>query len=347
MTSVLSALAQKVSRRLSDSQVPSSIRFDIDGPPRNSLQRRQSVAAESFDPEEDIEQTGEEQRLVYPKTDIQRARLSMAVKEILLFRCLDEEQTSLVIDAMQEKPVKSGEIIIKQGDDGDNFYVVESGTYDVYVRASTDDHEELGRKVCSYNGHGSFGELALMYNTSRAATIKAVTDGVLWFMDRNTFRKIVLKAAFLKRQMYEELLKEVSVLKELSPYERLNIADALHSRTYNDKACIIAQGEPGKEMFIIESGAARIVVREKGKEVEVNQLGKGDYFGEMALITKKPRAASVYAVGQTKVAVLDVASFERLMGPCLAVMERNMDTYQEQLKTLFGTDYLVATKLTH
>ncbi|KAF5404997.1 cAMP-dependent protein kinase type II-alpha regulatory subunit [Paragonimus heterotremus] len=294
------------------------------GPPRNSLQRRQSVAAESFDPEEDIEETGEEHRLVYPKTDIQRARLSAAVKEILLFRCLDEEQTSLVIDAMQEKTVKSGELIIKQGDDGDNFYVIESGTYDVYVRAPSDDHEELGKKVCSYNDHGSFGELALMYNTSRAATIKAVTDGVLWFMDRNTFRKIVLKAAFLKRQMYEELLKEVSVLKELSPYERLNIADALHSRTYNDKECIISQGEPGKEMYIIESGAARIVVKEKNKEVEVNQLGKGDYFG-----------------------VLDVASFERLMGPCLVVMERNMDTYQEQLKTLLGTDHLVAAKLTH
>ncbi|KAF7262182.1 hypothetical protein EG68_00485 [Paragonimus skrjabini miyazakii] len=311
MTSVLSALAQKVSRRLSDSQVPSSIRFDVDGPPRNSLQRRQSVAAESFDPEEDMEETGEEHRLVYPKTDIQRTRLSTAVKEILLFRCLDEEQTSLVIDAMQEKIIKSGEIIIKQGDDGDNFYVIESGTYDVYVRTSSDDHEELGKKVCSYTDHGSFGELALMYNTSRAATIKAVTDGVLWFMDRNTFRKIVLKAAFLKRQMYEELLKEVSVLKEL------------------------------------KSGAARIVVREKNKEVEVNQLGKGDYFGEMALITKRPRAASVYAVGQTKVAVLDVASFERLMGPCLAVMERNMDTYQEQMKTLLGTDHLVAAKLTH
>lgn len=333
---MLAALANKVVRRLSDSQIPSSTRFDIDGPPRNSLMRRQSVAAESFDPEEECEAV--EERLVYPKTDTQRTRLSNAVKEILLFRCLDEEQISLVLDAMQEKTVTAGEVIIRQGDDGDNFYVIGDGTYDVFVRSSTDKPDELGKKVCSYSGQGSFGELALMYNTSRAATVQAVTDGVLWFMDRNTFRRIVLKAAFQKRQRYEEFIKEVPVLKELSSFERLNVADALVSRIYEDNDCIISQGETGKEMYFIESGSVRVVVKEKSREVEVNRLSKGNYFGEMALITKRPRAASVYAVGRTKVAVLDVGSFERLLGSCLTVMKRNMDTYQEQLRALTSAD---------
>lgn len=105
-----------------------------------------------------------------------------------------------------------------------------------------------------------------MYNTSRAATIKAATDGILWLMDRKTFRRIVLKAAFLKRQLYENLLEEVPLLKELSSYERISVADALQSRVYNDNATIITQGEPGKEMFFIESGAVRVVVREVSSE---------------------------------------------------------------------------------
>ncbi|KAA0184298.1 cAMP-dependent protein kinase type II-alpha regulatory subunit [Fasciolopsis buskii] len=344
MASVLTALANKVTRRFSDTQVPSSMRFDVDGPPRNSLNRRQSVAAESFDPEKESDLGEDEEKPVYPKTDNQRARLSNAVKEILLFRCLDDEQKSHVIDAMQEKHVKAGEIVISQGDDGDNFYVVESGTYDIYVKSSSDRSTELGRKVGSYNDHGSFGELALMYNTSRAATIKAATDGILWLMDRKTFRRIVLKAAFLKRQLYENLLEEVPLLKELSSYERISVADALQSRVYNDNATIITQGEPGKEMFFIESGAVRVVVREKNKEVEVTRLEKGAYFGELALIAKKPRAASVYAVGKTRVAVLDVASFERLLGPCQEVMQRNFDTYEKQLKDLLGSDYELMSK---
>ncbi|CAL8071052.1 unnamed protein product [Calicophoron daubneyi] len=339
MASVLAALAEKVSRRLSDTQVPSSIRFNVDGPPRDSLLRRQSVAAESFDPEKEDEETDEQQHPVYPKTDEQRIRLSSAVKEILLFRCLDEEQKSRVIDAMQEKRVEDGEVIIRQGDYGDNFYIIESGTYDIYVRSPSDSADELGKKVGAYDGQGYFGELALMYNTLRAATIKAASDGIIWSMDRSTFRRIVLKGAFLKRQLYESLLEDVPLLKELSHYERISVADALQTRSYKDKELIIAQGETGKEMFFVESGAVKVVIKERGKDVDVSQLEKGAYFGELALITKKPRAASVYAVGPTKVAVLDVASFERLMGPCLEVMKRNIGTYEKQLKDLLGKDY--------
>ncbi|TNN05762.1 cAMP-dependent protein kinase type II regulatory subunit isoform 2 [Schistosoma japonicum] len=324
-------------QRINQNDANSSTPFPV-GPPRNSLLRRQSVAAESFDPEKDSDDNNEEERQIYPKSDSQRARLTNAVKEILLFRCLDEEQKSKVIDAMQEMKVKQGDVVITQGDDGDNFYVIESGTYDIYVRQNQSSNEKLGEKVGSYNGQGSFGELALMYNTSRAASIVAATDGILWLMDRNTFRRIVLKAAFHKRQAYIELLEDIPLLKELSSYERTNVADALQSRVYQDGATIITQGETGKEMFIIESGTVRISVKENSEEVELSRVGKGAYFGELALITKRPRAASAYAVGQTKVAVLDVASFERLMGPCLKVMQRNIDTYEKQLNELLGTD---------
>ncbi|TPP60549.1 cAMP-dependent protein kinase regulatory subunit, partial [Fasciola gigantica] len=157
------------------------------------------------------------------------------------------------------------------------------GTYEIHVRSSSDPPTELGKKVGSYVDRGSFGELALMYNTSRAATIKATTDGILWLMDRKTFRRIVLKAAFLKRQLYENLLEEVPLLKELSSYERISVADALQSRVYNDNSTIVTQGEPGKEMFFIESGSVRVVVREFW--------------------------------------MLQVS--ERLMGPCQEVMQRN------------------------
>jgi cAMP-dependent protein kinase regulator len=58
---------------------------------------------------------------------------------------------------------------------------------------------------------------------------------------------------------------------------------------------------------------------------------------ELALITNKPRAASVYAVGPVTCAALDVGAFERLLGPCMEVMKRNFEHYEEQLMRLFGT----------
>ncbi|VEL35439.1 unnamed protein product [Protopolystoma xenopodis] len=126
-----------------------------------------------------------------------------------------------------------------------------SGTYEAYVD---------GKCVYTYKDSGSFGELALMYNTSRAATIIAKTDGILWHMDRNTFRRIVLVYAFRKRCLYEELLRSVPMLAPLSNYELANLADALASRTFEDGEQIIKQGEPGEEMYFVEEGNVRIAV---------------------------------------------------------------------------------------
>ena len=69
---------------------------------------------------------------MHPKSDSQRKSLLEAVKEILLFRSLESEQLNEVLDAMFERKVTPNEYIIKQGDDGDNFYVVERLVAKVY-----------------------------------------------------------------------------------------------------------------------------------------------------------------------------------------------------------------------
>lgn len=69
--------------------------------------------------------------------------------------------------------------------------------------------------IHTYDGKGSFGELALLYNMPRAASIMAASHGSLWAMDRQTFRRIVLKSAFKKRKMYEQLIECVPMLKAL------------------------------------------------------------------------------------------------------------------------------------
>ncbi|CAH8466527.1 unnamed protein product [Schistosoma margrebowiei] len=216
--------------------------------------RRHSVAAESFNPATitDLEP------VVHPKSVAQKLRLVSVVKPIFIFRSLDEIQLRRVIDAIKETPVTKGQVIINQGEDGDYFYVIESGDYDIIINGNT---------VGSYAGSGSFGELALMYNTPRAATIIAKTDGVLWALDRTTFQHIVLRQAFLKRQLYENLLSSVPLLGSLSAYERTNLADALGSHTYEDGTWIIQEGEPGEEMYFIEEGC--VVISTKNSNTQI------------------------------------------------------------------------------
>lgn len=59
---------------------------------------------------------------------------------------------------------------------------------------------------------GSFGELALIYGTPRAATVRAKTDVKLWGIDRDSYRRILMGSTIRKRKMYEEFLSRVSIL---------------------------------------------------------------------------------------------------------------------------------------
>lgn len=297
-------------------------------PPKNRYARRQSVCAEPLNPDSDED----ENPIVYPKSDDQRLRLNEAIRNILLFKNVAPEQLSEVLDAMFEKKVQPGDHVIDQGDDGDNFYVIDSGVYEIYVKIDGKD-----KMVGVYNEKGSFGELALMYNTPRAATIIATSKGILWALDRNTFRRILLKAAAKKRKVHEALLESVPMLKEITEYERMNLADALQSRKFKDGECVIQQGDEADCMYFVESGVASIRIRKQDdptQEVELTQCSKGGYFGELALVTHKPRAASVYSVGDLVCAVLDVHAFERLLGPCMDILKRNIDGYEEQLDKL-------------
>ncbi|XP_076753417.1 cAMP-dependent protein kinase type II regulatory subunit isoform X2 [Xylocopa sonorina] len=294
--------------------------------------RRKSIFAEAYNPEEDEEDDGI--KMVHPKSDEQRQRLSDSVKHIFLFRALDEEQMADVLDAMFEKTVQPGEFIIRQHDDGDNFYVIERGKFEVYVK----DQSGVETMIHTYDNRGFFGELALLYNMPRAASIKAITVGTLWAMDRQTFRRILLKSAYKKRKMYENLINKVPMLKYLQPYERMNLADALVPKQYTSNEQIIRQGDSADGMYFVEDGVVRItIIGDHGREIEINRVPAGGYLGELALVTHKPRAASAYAVGDVKLAFLDVEAFERLLGPCMELMKRNIDDYEDQLVKIFGS----------
>lgn len=301
-------------------------------PPVNRFNsRRKSVFAEAYNPEDDDD---DGHKVVFPKSDEQRQRLADSVKNILLFRSLDKEQMHDVLDAMFEKKVEKGDFIIRQGDDGDNFYVIQNGIYHAFV--ADNDQQKW---IHTYENKGSFGELALLYNMPRAATIQAASDGSLWAMDRQTFRRIVLKSAFKKRKMYENLIDCVPMLKTLQPYERMNLADALIPKTYDVGNLIIKQGDAADGMYFVEEGTIKItIIGDNGQEVEIKEIKKGGYFGELALVTHKPRAASAYAAETpTKLAFLDVEAFERLLGPCMQIMKRNIDDYESQLVKIFGS----------
>lgn len=176
-----------------------------------------------------------------------------------------------------------------------------------------------------------FGELALLYNAPRAATITAKTDYTIWKLDRDTFNNIVKDAAAKKREKYDNFLQSVEILKQMDPYERSKLGDAVVEQRYKKGDYIITEGEEGKTFYLISEGTAIATktINGPGSEpVKVKEYERGNYFGERALLTNESRAANIVVTSEECVVLsLDRDTFNRLLGSLDQIMMRNMEEY--------------------
>jgi cAMP-dependent protein kinase regulator len=96
------------------------------------------------------------------------------------------------------------------------------------------------------------------------------------------------------------------VWKTLDKYEQSAIADVLEPEYFVAGKEIIIEGTPGDKFYFLEEGTAE--ARTRG--AVVMKYGKGDYFGELALLNDEPRSATVLAVTDCKVVSIDSESFK-------------------------------------
>ena len=261
------------------------------------------------------------------KTPEQINRIKGKIISSFIFSSLDKNEIEIVINAMQEKKFKIDEKVITQGEDGDCLYIVETGSLSCFKILDNNETKFL----CNYGPGDAFGELALLYNCPRAASIVCSSEeSILWALDRETFNHIVKTAAQKKREKYENFLKKVDILSTIDEYELGKICDSLKAGIFKKDDYIIKEGEMGDVFYIIEEGKCNATkTLEPGKPEEIiNELKEGDYFGERALLKGEPRYANIIVVSDTaKVISLDRNSFNRLLGPIMDILKRNMDKY--------------------
>uniref|UniRef100_A0A8D0G1B6 Protein kinase cAMP-dependent type I regulatory subunit beta n=1 Tax=Sphenodon punctatus TaxID=8508 RepID=A0A8D0G1B6_SPHPU len=307
---------QILARQKSNSQSDSHD-DEISPPPPNPVvkarRRRGGVSAEVYTEEDSVSYV----RKVIPKDYKTMTALAKAISKNVLFAHLDDNERSW------EPLVSFTFFFLLTGDEGDNFYVIDQGEVDVYVN---------GEWVTSIGEGGSFGELALIYGTPRAATVKAKTDLKLWGIDRDSYRRILMGHKCDRRvwhEKFETMVMISNILESLDKWERLTVADALEPVQFEDGEKIVVQGETGDDFFIITEGTASVLQRRSDNEeyVEVGRLGPSDYFGEIALLLNRPRAATVVARGPLKCVKLDRPRFERVLGPCSEILKRNIQRY--------------------
>ncbi|CAH8874667.1 unnamed protein product [Trichobilharzia szidati] len=272
------------------------------GYPVKQRTKKQGVSGESFT----------QQRLsglVHHEKDTWSAGLIReAISNNTFLMHLEQSQKEEIVACMYKKQIPQGCFIIREGEPGDALYVVSDGILEVYKDNSILGRMEVGR---------AFGELALLYNCKRTASVRAVTNASAWTLDRRVFQQIMMASCIHKQEENMKFLQSVPALKNLSAEKMKKLADVLEPVFYEAGEYIIREGELGETFFIIKSGKVIVTQTVEGtdEEQEIRQLSDGDWFGERALYTCEKRSANVIsAESGVHLLLLDRSNFIYLIG---------------------------------
>jgi len=257
-----------------------------------------------------------------------------AVQNSLLFAGLDEHHKALAASCMSQKEVKSGLTIIEEGRKGNTFYVVEQGSVDVY-QWNNDTEENV---KCDFKTIGnSFGELALMYNAPRNATVVANGDVLVRVLSRTAFNQIRRSNQQKIIEARTAFLSKVELLGKLSNFERTCMAEALEVKVHAAGDVIFREGDQGDSMYLIQKGEVAFSEMKDDKDTPITGqygvFGQGKYFGERALLNKAPRAASATCVTECTFLIIDRSLFENLLGPLAKILEKKDEEYLKRAET--------------
>ncbi|XP_059634930.1 protein phosphatase 2C and cyclic nucleotide-binding/kinase domain-containing protein [Cornus florida] len=289
------------------------------------------------------------------KTWEEEAHIERALHDHFLFRKLTDSQCHVLLDCMQRVEVQPGDIVVKQGGEGDCFYVVGSGEFEVFA-TQEEKNGEVPRVLQRYTAEklSSFGELALMYNKPLQASVRAVTNGTLWALKREDFRGILMSEFSNLSSL--KVLRSVDLLSRLTILQLSHIADSLSEVSFSDGQTIIEQNETLMGLYIIQKGQVRITFNEEvvnshnvcslvpdsekqdddmqnNKELSVEKA-EGSYFGEWRLLGEHISSLNAVAVGDVVCAVLTKEKFDSVVGPLAKLSQDDHKSRDYSLSSL-------------
>ncbi|RVE52370.1 hypothetical protein evm_003008 [Chilo suppressalis] len=222
----------------------------------------------------------------YDKSETSRELIKSAILDNDFMKNLEMTQIREIVDCMYPVEYAAGSLIIKEGDVGSIVYVMEEGRVEV----------SRENKYLSTMAPGKvFGELAILYNCKRTATIKAATDCRLWAIERQCFQTIMMRTGLIRQAEYTDFLKSVPIFKDLPEDTLIKISDVLEETHYQNGDYIIRQGARGDTFFIISKGQVKVTQKQPNSNDEkfIRTLTKGDFFGEKALQGDDLRTANI------------------------------------------------------
>jgi cAMP-dependent protein kinase regulator len=264
-----------------------------------------------------------------------------------LFSKLAREPFASVVEALEVRAFPAGKAVVVEGEPGASMFALVEG------RAEVVRHLQGGerKKVGELEEGAFFGELALISEGPRLASVVAMTPVVLLEFTRARLAEVVRRhagvdpvvQAFYRERMVENLLRSNPVFTPLKPEQKQAVAREFELKPVAAGEVVLEQGQEGDAFYLLLRGRCTPYhVQPDGKEKAYPELKEGDVFGEISLLLGKPVSATVRADMASVVLRLDREAFERLIlsqpGMRGALMRVGTERLQRTARLLSGRD---------
>ena len=221
------------------------------------------------------------------------------ISKHFFMQTLSDQAKNEIIITMSLQRVKKDSILFKQGHPGTYWYIVHEGTFSLFI------NNEFKKNLTKGD---SFGELALMNDAPRSATVKAITDCEVWTLKREVFRKIL---EFISNINYSQNMKFLNGIDiPLDKNIKSLLANNLLQEMYKKNTVIFSEGEYGNNMYIIKEG--EVCCKKKGKIVRI--LKQGENFGQKAILFDNKRTMDIIANTDCVLYSISVEFFKNQFG---------------------------------
>ncbi len=232
-----------------------------------------------------------------------------------LFKKLGIDAMKSLVAQMSYLEKQPGEIIVQQGDVGGSLYVIIRGEVSIVREAN-------GQRmhVATLTDGEFFGEMALLTDTPRVASVEAVTTTEMFEVSRDTLRRLIQEfpqvvpvlIGFLKDRLLEIFVKTSDLLRPVPEAKRWVLARKFKLYEIKEGKVILKEGKPSGGLMIFLAGTAVATRQRKGKTVVLGELHPGSLVGEISLLTGGPAVATVRAKSKAWLLAISQKQFKTL-----------------------------------
>lgn len=261
------------------------------------------------------------------------------------FSLFSEEQFMRIMGSTEKLAFARGDTILEEGAENSYFYFILEGEVEAFI----DSGKKKIKKVAELRKGNWFGETSLVTRSSTIALVKAASRTKVLRIDSGLFIGL-LDANSAARRFFEEYAQRMQMRNRLfrTPlFANENeevigmIIDKLSVRKYNKGDEIIRQGDQGDEFFILWGGSVGVYLDAPGERKLITTLSAPNSFGELALVSDRPRANSVVANDGVTVYTLRKDDFLPIVKRDCGIFDRLLNQIYERQRPVKSGDITI------